>query len=108
MKPSNRIDLWQANKRDQSPPRRHGGVGQRLETTGLFGHDDQEVAGPLLAELVARQFPDASSGIGNHDRMFPDTLEHNKVAESVFRGHVGNGGHRYVGQGLIGPFDRFG
>src|SRR5262245_20284862 len=63
-------------------------------------HEQQQVASPTSAELVAGQFLDAASWIGHDDCILFDPVQHQKVSEASLGLHVRDGGEGDLGQCL--------
>ena len=73
-----------------------------------LGHDQQQVAGPAPAELVAGQRLDPARRVGHDDRALADAVEDDEVAEALLGLHVGDGGQGDLGQGLERALDGLG
>jgi hypothetical protein len=74
----------------------------------LLGHQQQQVAGPFLGELVAAERFNASARIGNDDAFACYFVQHHEVAEPFVRVNMGNGGQRRGGECCVIPFYRTG
>lgn len=70
-----------------------------------LGDDQEQVAGPAGAELLAGQLLDAAGRVGDDDGILVDTVQDDKMSQPLGGANVGHGRQRDGRQRLVRPLD---